>query len=288
MVLHGKNRSIETFAFLDDGSELTLQLQELADYLQLEGEETPLCLLWTGGAKHQEDGSKCVQLDVTSKHNSSKKYTMHAVRTVAELLLPSQTLNFEELFVRYLHFKGLPITSYQDVRPRILIGMKDQHLSLVQNSREGALHEPIAVTRLGSTICGGGNHDNAANLVHSVFHIHACDSATDENLHKMMKEYFSIDSLGVVQSKNLQSTEEERAQTLLETRTVLKGGRYETGLLWRYGDVRLPDSYSMALSVDYSASEREWKEIHSWQTFSTRRLPDSSRKDTLGNSLKRN
>ncbi|XP_062533302.1 uncharacterized protein LOC134202288 [Armigeres subalbatus] len=127
--------------------------------------------------------------------------------------------------------------------------MKDQHLSLVKKSREGALHEPIAVkTRLGWTICGGGSHNNATNLVHSVFHICACGPSSDEDLHKMMKEYFAVDSLGVVQpKKRLVSAEEERAQNLLEDRTVLKGKRYETGLLWRYDNVRLPDSFPMAL-----------------------------------------
>ncbi|XP_062704081.1 uncharacterized protein LOC134286482 [Aedes albopictus] len=248
VVLHGKHRSIETFAFLDDGSELTLVDEELADELQLEGEEMPLCLLWTGGTKRREDGSKSVQLDIAAKHNGSNKYTMHGVRTVAELLLPSQTLNFEELSGMYPHLKGLPITSYQDVRPRILIGMKDQYLSLVQKSREGMIHQPIAVkTRLGWTICGGANCENPASLVHSVFHVCTCTSPSDQDLHKMMKDYFAVDSLGVAQSKTrLLSTEEERAQSLLETRTVLKENRYETGLLWRDDNIRLPDSFSMA------------------------------------------
>ncbi|XP_062557656.1 uncharacterized protein LOC134222521 [Armigeres subalbatus] len=190
LLLHGKHRSIETFAFLDDGSELTLLDKELADELQLEGDAAPLCLLWTGGAKRREDDSKNVKLEIGSKHDS-KMYTMQGVRTVAELLLPTQSLNVEELSELYQHLKGLPITSYQDVRPRILSGMKDQHLSLVKKSREGALHEPIAVkTRL---------------------------------------------------------AEEDRAQNLLEGRTVLEGKRYETGLLWRYDNVRLPDSFPMAL-----------------------------------------
>ncbi|XP_062703946.1 uncharacterized protein LOC134286352 [Aedes albopictus] len=249
VVLHGKHQSIETFAFLDDGSELTLLEKELADELQLEGEEMPLCLLWTGGAQRREDGSKSVQLEVTAKHNGRKRYTMHGVRTVAELLLPSQTLNFEELSEVYPHLQGLPNTSYQDIRPRILIGMKDQHLSLVRKSREGTLSQPIAVkTRLGWTICGGGSHDHAANLVHSVFHICACDTSKDDDLHKMMKEYFAVNSLGIAQpKKRLLSADDERAQTLLETRTALKEKRYETGLLWRYENVRLPDSFPMAL-----------------------------------------
>ncbi|XP_055615196.1 uncharacterized protein LOC129761499 [Toxorhynchites rutilus septentrionalis] len=249
IVVQGKHGLITTFAFLDDGSALTLLDNDLADELMLEGEKKPLCLQWTGGAQRREDNSRSVSLTVAAAHRPSKQYTLNGVRTVDELLLPPQTLNVEELRKRCSHLNDLPIASYEDVRPRILIGMKDQHLSLVLKSREGTQNQPIAVkTRLGWTICGGGNQDDATNLVHSIFHVCPCEKRTDEDLHKAMKEYFAIDSLGVAQpKKTLLSAEDERAQFLLESTTVLKGGRYETGLLWRYDSVRLPDSRSMAL-----------------------------------------
>ncbi|XP_065079912.1 uncharacterized protein LOC135702797 [Ochlerotatus camptorhynchus] len=249
VVLQGKYGSIKTFAFLDDGSALTLLDKDLAKELQLDGEKKPLCLHWTGGAQRREINSKAVSLDVAATHCPTKRYTLNGVRTVDELLLPSQTLNVEELGKLYPHLKDLPITSYENVRPRILIGMKDQHLSLVLKSREGTREQPIAVkTRLGWTICGGGNQDDVPNLVHSVFHMCPCESQMDEDLHKAIKEYFTIDSLGIAQPKiALMSAEDERAQTLLESRTVIKGDRYETGLLWRYDNIRLPDSRPMAL-----------------------------------------
>lgn len=96
----------------------------------------PLCLLRTGGANHREDSFKSVQLEVSAKHNGFKKHVMHGARTTAKLLLPSQTLNFEEVSELFPHLNGLPITSYHDVRPRILIGMKDQYHNLVQISCE--------------------------------------------------------------------------------------------------------------------------------------------------------
>ncbi|XP_053699271.1 uncharacterized protein LOC128746246 [Sabethes cyaneus] len=249
IVLYGKHTSIPTFAFLDNGSELTLLDKALASELQLEGESMPLCLHWTGGAKRREENSKTVKLELAAKHNPFKKYTLNGVRTVDELLLPPQTLNVEELKVLYPHLKNLPIESYHDIRPRILIGMKDQHLSLVRKSREGAWHQPIAVkTRLGWTVCGGGKPDDDTNLVHSVFHVCAREPSTDEDLHSIVKQYFAIESLGIAQPrKNLLSSEEERAQSLLATRTVFKRNRYETGLLWRYDNVRLPDSRPMAV-----------------------------------------
>ncbi|XP_062556661.1 uncharacterized protein LOC134221484 [Armigeres subalbatus] len=63
-----------------------------------------------------------------------------------------------------------------------------------------------------------------------------------------MKDFFSIDSLGVISpTKPLLSAEDGRAETLLKSLTHFSGDRYETGLLWRYDNVHLPDSRTMAL-----------------------------------------
>lgn len=249
VMLHGKHGSVCTFAFLDDRSALTLIDSDLADELRLEGEVKPLCLHWTGGTQRQEDDSRIVNLEVAGTHDGSKKFSLSGVRTVQELLLPSQTLNIEELSYRYPHLLNLPITSYEAVRPRILIGMKDQHLTLVLKSREGDPNQPLAVkTRLGWTVCGGSNADDAPNLVHSIFHVCPCVTQLDEDLHQAMKAYFSMDSMGAVKhGETLISKDEQRAQSLLQSLTRFTGTNYETGLLWRYDDVRLPDSRAMAM-----------------------------------------
>lgn len=47
--------------------------------------------------------------------------------------------------------------------------------------------------------------------------------------------------------KPLMSTENARAQELLQSVTVRSGDQFKTGLLWKYEKARLPDSRSMAL-----------------------------------------
>lgn len=41
--------------------------------------------------------------------------------------------------------------------------------------------------------------------------------------------------------------DDERAMQLLRTKSVLQDERYEPCLLWRYDEVRLPESKTMAL-----------------------------------------
>lgn len=247
VMLSGKRRSVRAYAFLDDGSALTLLDRELADELGLEGEVNPLCLHWTGGTQRQETNSRIVSLEISGTHGGAKSYPISGVRTVNELMLPFQTMDLDELSQLNTHLLGLPIASYHGVRPQILIGLKNLHLSMILNCREGKPDQPIAVkTRLGWTVCGGGNPELVPSPVHSVFHVASGD--TDEDLHRTMKDYFALDSLGIMKPGGpLLSTEDQRAQSLQESLTRFTGERYETGLLWRSDKTRLPDSQDMAL-----------------------------------------
>ncbi|XP_065085825.1 uncharacterized protein LOC135707839 [Ochlerotatus camptorhynchus] len=262
VVLSGLGKEVHTYAFLDEGSALTLLDQELADELNLSGTSSPLCLRWTGGTQRHEKNSRIVKLHIAARHHEARKFQLDDVRTVNELMLPQQTLDFNELVRLYPHLEGLPVESHHDARPRILIGMKHAQLGLTLNSREGELGQPIAMkTRLGWTICGGLCSGETPNMFHYTFHVRSCSDESDEGLHLAMKEYFSLDSLGVMKpDKLLQSSEDERAQSLLESRTRFNGKRYETGLLWRYDDIRLPDSREMALRRHQSLEKRMAKD----------------------------
>ncbi|XP_062713286.1 uncharacterized protein LOC109410494 [Aedes albopictus] len=250
VVLHGKHRSIRTYAFLDDGSDLTLLDEELADELELDGEVRSLCLHWTGGTQRQEVKSKIVELEIAGVHSGARNFAICGARTVNELLLPYQTLNIDELSTLYPHLQRLPIDSYRNVRPRILIGLKNQHLSLALKCREGKPKDPVAIkTRLGWTVCGGETSESATSPVHSVYHIGSCEdhNKADEDLHQVIKDYFALDSLGIMKpNRALLSVDDQRAQSLLQSLTKFTGERYETGLLWRHETTRLPDSQGMA------------------------------------------
>ncbi|XP_058828499.1 uncharacterized protein LOC131688314 [Topomyia yanbarensis] len=51
VILYGSEKEVKTYAFIDDGSELTLMEQSLAEELGVEGPRKPLCLKWTGGTR---------------------------------------------------------------------------------------------------------------------------------------------------------------------------------------------------------------------------------------------
>ncbi|XP_046869179.1 uncharacterized protein LOC124461760 [Drosophila willistoni] len=64
------------------------------------------------------------------------------------------------------------------------------------------------------------------------------------------KEYFAMESSGTrVASKPLRSKDDERALQIMEATTSYRpiDKRWQTGLLWRFDKVDLPDSYSMIM-----------------------------------------
>ncbi|XP_058816425.1 uncharacterized protein LOC131679707 [Topomyia yanbarensis] len=251
VVLYGPSKELHTYAFIDDGSELTLLEQGLADELGVSGQIAPLCLKWTGGTKRVECKSQKVSLQISGTSNKSMRHALSDARTVNKLELRPQTMIISELQKRFRHLEGLPIESYSDTAPRILIGVDHAKLGHVTKSREGKTKEPVAVkTCLGWCVYGYVAHISSSTGVvnNHMLDICSCNQENGDYLHKAMKEYFSLDSMGVVKSgKVLMSTEDERALQMLDTLTHRKGDKYESGLLWKYDGVRLPNNKAMAL-----------------------------------------
>lgn len=188
----------------------------------------------------QEKGSKCISLTIAGK-NSNNKYSIENVQTVDELNLPKQYFNYEELASQYPHLTGLPLNSYSNVVPRMIIGLEHARLLTALKTREGRNDGPVVVkTRLGW--CAFGKKTGSMHIENLNFHYG--EPMSNQSLHNMMKGFFAVEESAV--SKKLESDEDKRALQILEQTTVRKGNHFETGLLWRIDDPVFPDSLPMA------------------------------------------
>nr|XP_040219656.2 uncharacterized protein LOC120947904 [Anopheles coluzzii] len=168
---------------------------------------------------------------------------MSEVHTVKELALPKQTMHMTRLAANYAHLRGLPVDSYEEAMPRVLIGVDNCRLSQPLKSVEGKCDEPVASkTRLGWVVYGPcTNVRFTPESQRSLLHVCSCDGSPDDRLTAAVKEYFKLESIGISTSTNsLQSKDNERALAILERETKLIDGRYETGLIWRRDDPDLP------------------------------------------------
>ncbi|XP_062711573.1 uncharacterized protein LOC134289576 [Aedes albopictus] len=247
VMLYSRDKVLKTYAFLDDGSSWTLMDAGLAVELGLDGKLEPICLRWTGDKHRYENSSRMVEVDISGTGENSKRYPLRDVHTVPNLGLFHQTLSMDDLVRQYRHLKGIPAVSYDNVQPRLLIGVNNANLGHPQKGREGGMCEPLATkTRLGWIIHGGS--DGSEFTGHHSWTASACNEDSNENLHQKMQEYFSLDSLGITKPEHLiMSAEDQRAQDILRTMFRTESGRFVTRLLWRFDEFRLPNSKPVAL-----------------------------------------
>ncbi|XP_055614868.1 uncharacterized protein LOC129761179 [Toxorhynchites rutilus septentrionalis] len=232
VTIYGKGKTIKTFAFLDDGSSATFMEHSLMRELNLEEISHPLCLNWTGSQQREENESVKLTVKISGVCDVNKVYELPNVHTVRSLALPKQSVPVPQLAAKYRYLKGLPLKSYANVSPRLLIGMDNSRLGHILTSVEGTYNEPIASeTRLGWIVYGpcsmtSGSTNTDYNSFHS-FHICQCSKEAKKDL-TVTQEYLVDDSLGILDPES--SKDEVRVLNTVSPETRLKENRCRTDL----------------------------------------------------------
>ncbi|XP_053686701.1 uncharacterized protein LOC128736247 [Sabethes cyaneus] len=240
VTIYGNGKQVSTYAFLDEGSSSTLLEHSIALALGIKGPPDGFCLSWTGNISREEKESERVSVVICG---DGKQFKLHNVRTVQQLQLPAQTMCYEDLARTYHHLKGLPVRSYTDAIPGIIIGIEHIRLLTALRTREGRDNEPVATkTRLGWCVFGksSNNGDGMQQL-----NLHLVSEVSNRELHQLMKQFFTVEESSVTVKP--ESEEDRRARRIMEATTRRVDNHYEIGLLWRYDKLCFPNSYPMAL-----------------------------------------
>ncbi|XP_074031706.1 uncharacterized protein [Leptinotarsa decemlineata] len=247
VVVTCRNKTVETYALLDDASTISLIDEEFANYLGLDGPIQSLSLQWTNDDLfHQQNDSKVVSFTISSKDNGPN-FQMRHVRTT-KLSLPSQTVDFDKIRMKYPYIQD-KISPLKDAQPRILIGQDNWPLLVNRKLISGPWNGPaLSKTLLGWVI--HGNLDVSSRNEHIVCHISTHDLRNEKDdldiLHEMVKENWKLETVQSMSDKVL-SIEDKRAQHILDTTMKRSGERFETGLLWKKDNIVLPESRTNAL-----------------------------------------
>lgn len=261
--IHTSNEIKKVYAFLDEGSAVTLIEKSTFDELGIVGESDPLCLRWTGDTTRMEGDSMKANLTISNVTNN-KKFQLIGVHTVTNLGLSAQTIEADEISKNYPYLAKLPILSYHNATPTILIGADNWKLGIPLKVREGSWHQPIASkTRLGWTLQGCSS--NRAKEFR--MNIHACDCQQKYNeLHEIVKEFFTLES---VRPTQLFSSDDKKAISILEQTCKKVNEHYEVGLLWRNQNTQLPHSYTHAFNRSKCMQSKFHKNQHLRTTIQT-------------------
>lgn len=209
-MLYGNGKSIELFAFLDDGSSSTMLEAEVANLLGIEGPNEPLALGWTGDVTRIEKESQRIEVTIAGGNNG--KCFLLKAKTVGPLKLPSQTVDYEELCETHPQLRHLPLKSYTSVSPRLIIGVDNARLISSLKNRESAAGDLIATkTRLGWSVYGT-HLVNKTSVGYVNTHVKLSQEDTDFN--DLFGQFFAIKEAKIQQ--NPQSEEGKRALKILQ------------------------------------------------------------------------
>uniref|UniRef100_A0A336M4E2 CSON011956 protein n=1 Tax=Culicoides sonorensis TaxID=179676 RepID=A0A336M4E2_CULSO len=239
VTLKNGSNSVNTFAFIDDGSSVTLIDQKLVTELQANGPTKPLCLQWTNNEKRMEPESKSLSLSISGQHPTAKTFEIENVRTVKDLALPTQTAIIEEMLQDWKHLKGLPLASYQNARPMILIGLDNGHLGTPLRVKEGCKDEPIATkTRLGWCIYGKIKNCHSSS---PSFNAHHRLEETEITSKKLTHNLTNRQSVKMMKHENsLLSRDDSKALAILPQNTLRFKNHVSTSLIWSQDEINLP------------------------------------------------
>ena len=149
----GGGKVIETYALLDNGSEVTSCHERLVRELGLDGQRFEFTLTkMTGSGKV---GSKLVDLVVKSIDDSVEA-ELCSVKTVVNMPISTSCIAKREDLVRWPHLRGINIPSIENGEVCLLIGLKGRPIFFLPlELKTGGDNEPIAIGySLGWTVMG--------------------------------------------------------------------------------------------------------------------------------------
>uniref|UniRef100_A0A182XPD6 Peptidase aspartic putative domain-containing protein n=1 Tax=Anopheles quadriannulatus TaxID=34691 RepID=A0A182XPD6_ANOQN len=131
-------------AFLDEGSSLTLVETVLAQRLGLKGNPDPMELHWTSNVTRKETASQRVSMEISAM-GDERRYSIAAAHNVNKLSLPLYNKKCNTLISTLNYLQDVPLHTYDDPMPQLLIGLADVNLIHPLETRSGHPGEPIAV-----------------------------------------------------------------------------------------------------------------------------------------------
>ncbi|CAG5056933.1 unnamed protein product [Parnassius apollo] len=229
---------------------MTLIEEWVAQKLAPRGRKEELRIEAIGGKRINDDSS--YRLNVKIKGIFSKDLEEISVQTIKSLNLSPQSVS-RELLQRCSHLT--PIKDeliYERSRPTILIGQNNWHLIVTRELISGGKNLPVAsLTKLGWVL-----HGHISGGVKPIKIVNHISTKKEEDMEKLIKNYFSLESLGVSARKPTNDPEERALNILNKTVRRIPNNRYETALLWRTDNECMPSNRAQFESLLFNIERK--------------------------------
>lgn len=237
VLLRNGDKTLDTYAILDDGSDRTMLLSSAAQQLGLTGTPEDLALR-TIRQDIQTLHGACVSFTLSPIMQPQKSFHIANAFTAQRLGLAEHSYPVTMLKRRYRHLTDLPLQTFSRVSPLLLIGADHPHLiNPIEPVRFGSPGGPAAMrTRLGWTLQGPAK--SLESQLESQQCLYTSCSPLSVELQRNVEKLWQVDVLPYKSEKEVtRSKEDHEALQILEARTRrvdVKGVlRYATPLLRR-------------------------------------------------------
>ncbi|CAH8638238.1 unnamed protein product [Schistosoma rodhaini] len=231
-------RSFQTCAFLDSGSDASLITEDLAIRLGLEGESKTLLLktLDSQSTFHCKE----VQIEVSSL-DSSSSFRIPKVWTVERLPLLRRTVPTTSQMVSWSHLRGVTLPTVDDEDVKVLIGCNVPEAHEIEEKRVGKSNEPYAIkTPLGWTLFGP--YIETTRNMGIINYL-----SSKEELEARLDQLYKMDFEEDPNHRVPMSVEDRKALDTMSKSIQLVNGHYQIALPWRHQQ-SLPNNRKLAMS----------------------------------------
>jgi len=230
----GTDRIIETYAFLDPGSNTTFCTERLINRLGISGKSTTLSLT-TMNSDNVMSESQLVSLEV---YDLNRKNVIELPKAYSCTKLPvtAKDVPLQSDVDRWPHLKDIQLPCI-DSDVDLLIGNDVPKALEPKQVRESHDDGPYAIkTLLGWTLNGPlgrkGTQARTTNLIHS-----------DVQLNEQFERYCEIEFQDTKRhDETAMSQEDIKALSIMEESAKMKDGHYEIALPWRAYPPELPNN----------------------------------------------
>ena len=242
------NKTGETYALLDSGSDISLCDKTLARELGVRGQEKTFFLT----TQEREDSPRVgheISLTVEPL-DGTDKVEVKRLWTVDRLNASRQSIPSEQDTRKWPHLEGIKLPSTCEKEVRLIIGTNTPEAFWVLEERRGNRGEPYAVrTPLGWTLMGPAGGIDCRERHLNVNFVRLVESARkDEDcLVQQVERFWAIENYGLAGDSNVcMSVEDKKALSIMERSVKLDQGHYQVALPWRQYPPFLPYNRAMA------------------------------------------
>ena len=242
------SKSLETYALLDTGSDISLCDESLAVELGVQGHQKTFYLT----TQERQDSPRVgydLSLTVEPLDGTDQIYVTR-LWTVHKLNASRRSIPSEQDARQWPHLRDIKLPSIREKEVRLIIGTNVPDAFWVLEERRGNRGEPYAIrTPLGWTLMGPMERSDREDCHLNVNFVRSSEALRqDDNcLVRQLERLWDVENAGVIpESKLSMSVEDKRALAIMEQSVKLEDGHYQIALPWRQNPPFLPYNRFMA------------------------------------------